>query len=80
MQELGFDPVWYGIMVCIAVMQGQLTPPVGVNLNIVMGMVKDVPALEVYRWVLPYVLTLVVFMLIMLAFPEIALFLPSMMK
>lgn len=79
-QELGFDPVWYGIMVCVAVMQGQLTPPVGVNLNIIMGMVKDVPTIEIYKWVLPYVLTLVVFMLIMLAFPDIALFLPSMMK
>jgi C4-dicarboxylate transporter, DctM subunit len=79
-QSLGFDPVWYGVMVCIAVEQGQLTPPVGVNLNIIMGMAKDVPTMEIFKWVMPYVVTLVVFMFLMLIFPEIALFLPSMMK
>ncbi len=79
-KALGFDPIWYGVMVCIAVQQGQLSPPVGVNLNIIMGMSKDTPTMLIFKWVMPYVLILVLFMVVLLAFPEIATFLPSMMK
>ncbi len=79
-QHLGFDPVWYGIMVVIAVQQGQITPPVGVNLNIIQSMAHDVPTMEIYKWMMPYVVTLAVFMLIMLFVPDIALVLPQMMK
>lgn len=79
-QHLGFDPIWYGVMVCIAVEQGQLTPPVGLNINIIMGMAKDTPTMEVFKWVMPYVAVLAAFMFVMIFFPQIALFLPNMMK
>lgn len=79
-QHLGFNPIWYGVMVCIAVEQGQLTPPVGLNINIIMGMAKDTPTMEIFKWVMPYVAVLAVFMFVMIFFPQIALFLPNMMK
>lgn len=78
---LGVNPLWYGVMVVIAVMQGQLTPPVGLNINIICGITKDdVPTMEIFKWVMPYVGVLFVFMWVMLLFPQLALFLPSMMK
>ncbi|MHB0871179.1 MAG: TRAP transporter large permease [Chloroflexota bacterium] len=77
---LGVNPIWYGVMVVIAIEQGQLTPPVGLNINIICGMAKDVPATQIFRWVMPYVVVLIVFTFVMIAFPQLALFLPSMMK
>lgn len=78
---LGIDPIWYGVMVVIAVQQGQLTPPIGLNINIICGMTKDdIPTMEIFRWVMPYVVVLFIFMWVMILFPQLALFLPSMMK
>ena len=80
-QQLGFNPIWYGVMVVIAVQQGQMTPPVGLNINIICGMAKDIPTLEIFRWVtVPYVMVLFAFMLVMIAFPQLALFIPNMMR
>ena len=79
-QHLGFNPLWYGVMVVIAIQQGQLTPPIGMNLNIICGIAKDVSTAQIFKWVMPYVVVLLVFMFIMMAFPQLALLLPSMMK
>ncbi|HSB77734.1 MAG TPA: TRAP transporter large permease [Candidatus Methylomirabilis sp.] len=77
---LGFDPIWYGVMVVVAMEQGQLTPPVGLNLYVVSGMARDIPMAKIIYYMWPYILDLVIFMCIMLAFPKLTLFLPSLMK
>ncbi len=79
--DMGIDPVWWGVMVCVAVQQGQLSPPVGININIISGMTKgDIPTADIFRRVIPYVACLFVFMLILIAFPDMALWLPRVMK
>ena len=78
--KLGFDPIWYGVMMVVAMEQGQLTPPVGLNLYVITGVAKDVPMHEIIRHMWPFIIVLIVFMFIMIAFPELALFLPSRMK
>jgi TRAP-type C4-dicarboxylate transport system permease large subunit len=59
---------------------GVVTPPVGVNVYVVYGVAKDVPLQEIFKGVLPMVLALLVCNLIILIFPQIALYLPSLMR
>ena len=78
--KLGFDPIWYGVMMVVAMEQGQITPPVGLNLYVITGVAKDIPMHTVFRHITPFVITLVIFMFLLIAFPNLALFLPGLMK
>ncbi len=78
LMELGFDPVWWGIMCVISIQQGQMSPPVGLNLNIICGMTKDyIPQIEVFRAVIPYAICLFFFGVIILLVPDLALWAPT---
>jgi TRAP-type C4-dicarboxylate transport system permease large subunit len=78
--SLGFDPIWYGVMIVVAMEQGQLTPPFGINLFIVQGIAKDIPLQNIIRHIWPFIYAIFIFMFLMVAFPELALFLPHLMK
>lgn len=78
--SLGFDPIWYGVMMVVAMEQGQITPPVGLNLYVITGVAKDVPMHSIFRYITPFVVTLLIFMFLLIAFPNLALFLPGLMK
>ena len=76
---VGFDPVWIGVFVTIMVEIGMLTPPVGVNLFIMIALTKGKVSLgELSKECLPYWIMLLVGTLLMTAFPQIALFLPNL--
>ncbi len=79
-QALGFDPIWFGVVIVLISEMGVITPPVGVNVYVVFGVAKDVPLEVIFRGVLPMVLALLVCNIILLFFPQIALFLPSLMR
>ena len=74
---LGVDPVWFGVFVVILVELGQLTPPLGVILFVVASSSKEVKVEDVIMGTAPFFAIILVFMLLMIAFPQIALFLPS---
>lgn len=76
--QLGVDPIWYGVMMVVAMEQGQITPPVGINLYVITGVAKDVPMHEIFKYVLPFVVTLVIFMFLLISFPRLTLFLPGL--
>ncbi|MBU0985649.1 MAG: TRAP transporter large permease [Proteobacteria bacterium] len=78
-QALGFDPIWFGVVIVLITEMGVITPPVGVNVYVVYGIAKDVPLEDIFRGVFPMLLALLVCNLILLIFPQIALFLPSLM-
>lgn len=59
---------------------GQITPPVGVNVFVIKGVAKDVPLGTIFKGVLPFILSIVVCLVLLTLFPEIALFLPNHMK
>ena len=59
---------------------GQITPPVGVNVFVIKGVAKDVPLGTIFKGVLPFILSIVVCLVLLTLFPEIALFLPNLMK
>jgi TRAP-type C4-dicarboxylate transport system permease large subunit len=76
---MGFDPVWFGVIIMLIVQMGVLTPPVGLDVFIFSG-ATGVPIGTIFRGIWPYVLTVVIFCAILYAFPQIALILPSGMK
>lgn len=79
-QALGYDPIWFGVIIVLVTELGVITPPVGINVYVVSGVAKDVPLESIFRGVLPMVLALLLCNLIILIFPEIALFLPGLMR
>lgn len=77
-QGLGIDPIWFGIVTVIMVELGLITPPVGLNIFIMSGMVRDVPMTEIYSGVTPFVIALLLCVVLLLIFPQIALFLATL--
>jgi tripartite ATP-independent transporter DctM subunit len=79
-QALGFDPIWFGVVIVLITEMGVITPPVGVNVYVVYGVAKDVPLEDIFRGVFPMLAALLLCNLILLLFPQIALFLPGLMR
>jgi tripartite ATP-independent transporter DctM subunit len=79
-QQLGYDPIWFGVVIVLITEMGVITPPVGVNVYVVYGVAKDVPLENIFKGVLPMLLALLLCNLILLIFPQIALWLPSLMR
>ena len=77
---LGFDPIWFGIIIVTVVEVGQITPPVGINVFVIHGVAKDIPMYAIFRGITPFIVTDVVFIVLITVFPQIVLFLPSLMK
>jgi len=77
---LGFHPIWFGVAIVLITEMGVITPPVGVNVYVVHGIAKDIPLEVIFKGVAPFVLALLVCVAILLAFPQIVLFLPGLMR
>ena len=77
---LGFDPVWFGILIVVVVQIGLISPPVGMNMFVVKSMLSGVSTATVFRGVAPFALAIVVLLAILVAFPDISLFLPRLMR
>jgi tripartite ATP-independent transporter DctM subunit len=75
---LGFDPIWFGVLVVIVIEMGLVTPPVGLDVFILSGAI-DVPLFTVFRGVVPFLIAMVVAIVLLIIFPQIALYLPSTM-
>jgi len=80
LQGLGVDGIWYGVMVIIMIEVSLLTPPVGLNVYVLKGAVPDVELFRIFKSVIWYIVVELIAIGIFLAFPEIVLFLPRMMR
>jgi tripartite ATP-independent transporter DctM subunit len=78
--SLGLDPVWFGVLIVTIVEIGLISPPVGMNLFVLSTLLPSVPTTTVFRGVLPFMAADVVRLAILIAFPVISLWLPSLMK
>ena len=78
--KLGFDPIWFGILIVVVVEIGLISPPVGMNLFVLSTLIPEVPTRTVFRGVMPFVAVDVLRLAILVAFPAISLYLPSLMK
>ena len=74
---LGYDPIWFGVIIVVVTQMGVISPPVGVCVYVVSGMERDVPLHTVFRGAIPFLLALIVAAALLVAFPRITLFLPS---
>jgi len=79
---LKVDLIWFGVLVIIQMEFANITPPVGINLFVIGGMAKPmgISMESVFRGVMPFCLTMVVFIVLMLAFPQVAMWLPNLLK
>jgi C4-dicarboxylate transporter, DctM subunit len=75
---LGYDPVWFGVIVVIVTQMGVISPPVGVNVYVVSGIERDVPLQAIFKGALPFLLTLVLAAVILMIFPIISLWIPNL--
>ena len=78
-QALGFDLIWFGVLIVIVLELGLISPPVGINVFVVKGLVPDVPLSTVFRGIWPFAAAMVVCIILLTIFPEIALYLPNSM-
>jgi tripartite ATP-independent transporter DctM subunit len=77
--ELGYDPIWFGIIMVLVLEMGLISPPVGMNVFVVKGVAPHVPLGQIYRGILPFWFAMAVCVGLLIAFPQIALFLPDTM-
>ncbi len=78
-QHLGFDPIWFGVVIVLITEMGVVTPPVGVNVYIVHGTVPEVPLEKIFRGVFPMLLAIILCNILLIFFPEIVLYLPNLL-
>jgi len=73
--QLGYDPLWAGIMICLTVVVGGVIPPVAMNVFIVKNITKA-PICTIYKGVYPFLISMILLIALLFAFPEIVLYLP----
>jgi len=77
--RLGFNPIWFGVIVVLVTQMGVISPPVGINVYVVSGLERDVPLQVIFRGAMPFLLALLVAAVILVAFPQLSLALPQLM-
>jgi C4-dicarboxylate transporter DctM subunit len=78
--SLGYNPIWFGVVIVLVGEMGVITPPVGINVYVVNGVAPDVPLQDIFAGCLPFVIALVVCNALLVIFPEIPLFLPNLLQ
>jgi len=76
---MGYNPMWFGVIIVMVTQIGVITPPVGVNVYVVNSVARDVPLEVIFKGVIPFILALLIGTLMLIPFPQIALFLPGLM-
>jgi tripartite ATP-independent transporter DctM subunit len=77
--QLGFDPIWFGVIIVMTVELGLIHPPVGMNVFVIKSVVHEVSFTTIFKGVIPFVVTDIIRLVILIAFPIIALWLPGRM-
>lgn len=79
-EVLGYNPIWFGVIVVLVVAMGVITPPVGMNVFIIKGVAKDVPLETIFKGVWPFVIAIFVCIALLIIFPQLATFLPGLIS
>jgi C4-dicarboxylate transporter, DctM subunit len=83
-QHLGYDPIWFGLIIVMVTQIGVITPPVGINVYVVYGVAKSItkegiPLETIFKGIIPFLIATIIGTILMTIFPEIVLFLPKIM-
>ncbi|MBW2333824.1 MAG: TRAP transporter large permease subunit, partial [Deltaproteobacteria bacterium] len=80
---LGYDPIWFGIIIVMVTEMGVITPPVGINVYVVFGVARrvigEVPLESIFKGIVPFLLAVIAGVIILMIFPQIILLLPNLM-
>ena len=81
--SLGYDPIWFGIIIVMVTEMGVITPPVGINVYVVFGVARsvigEIPLETIFKGIFPFLLAVIAGVIILIAFPQLILFLPNLM-
>lgn len=77
---LGFDGIWFGVVLVVMLNIGMVTPPVGMNVYVTAAVAKDVPLMVIFRGVIPLWFAMIACVILLVVFPQIVTFLPNLMK
>lgn len=81
--DMGYDPIWFGVIIVLVTQMGVITPPVGINVYVVFGVAQSVvggvPLESIFKGIVPFLIAIVVGIIIMTIFPQVILFLPNLM-
>ncbi len=77
---VGYDPIWFGVIIVVVVQIGLIAPPVGLNVFVIGGMARDVPLATIYRGILPFLAAQIVLLVLLTLWPGMALMLPNSMR
>jgi C4-dicarboxylate transporter, DctM subunit len=77
---IGYDPIWFGVIIVVVVQIGLIAPPVGLNVFVIGGMARDVPLTTIYRGILPFLAAQIVLLVFLTLWPDLALVLPASMR
>ncbi len=75
--KLGYDPIWFGVIITVQCMTAVVSPPEGVNVSVVKGIARDVPMTTIFRGTIPYLVAFFIGTVLLFVFPQLATFLPS---
>jgi C4-dicarboxylate transporter DctM subunit len=78
--SLGFDPIWFGVIIVLVTEMGVITPPVGINVYVVSGIARDIPLETIFKGAIPFLFAMLTTVVLLIIFPQIALFLPNLMR
>ena len=76
----GFDPIWFGVIIVILLETGAVTPPVGINVYVIKGIAPDVELYTIFKGIVPFLFMMFLCLAILTLFPNIALYLPNLMR
>ena len=76
--RLGFDPIWFGILICRAMEMAMITPPIGINVYVIAGVAPDVPMHIIFKGIFPFLMADIAHVLLLIVVPSITLFLPNL--
>ena len=81
--DLGYDPIWFGVIIVLVTQMGVITPPVGINVYVVFGVAQSVtggvPLESIFKGIVPFLIAIIVGIVLMVIFPQIILVLPNLM-
>ena len=79
-QRLGYDPIWFGVMITVVTTMGAVTPPVGISAYVVSGMAKDIQLSTVFRGVIWFLPSFIIAMILLEVFPELVTYFAGLIK
>jgi tripartite ATP-independent transporter DctM subunit len=79
-QQLGYDPIWFGVIITLVTTLGAITPPVGISAYIVSGMAKDIPLSTVFKGVVWFIPSYIITMILIEVFPQLVTFFAALVK